>query len=96
MSPLNTPTFLFLGLALAGCNSMTTSEMASVACLGAETTSTVAAIVASDASAASNGASATHAARVTSAVQKTVSDVCPIITAAAAAMTALSPAASSK
>lgn len=97
MSPFNILSLLTIGLALAGCTGMTASDVANVACVSAETASSVAAITASDVNAASNGVSKTaDAERVANAVQKTVSDLCPVIASGASALTAAvaAPAAS--
>lgn len=89
MSRFRVLTLVAAGLTLAGCNTMTASNVADIACLGAETTSTIAAIAASDFNADTNGTSRTaRAESVANAVQKTVNDLCPAITTGAAALSA--------
>ena len=70
-----------LTISLAACNTMTPTTVARVACLGAETGSAVAVVAAADANIGSNGSRTTvEAQNIAAAVQKTVSDVCPVIT----------------
>jgi hypothetical protein len=85
-TPLNPSTIAFaagLGLSLAGCDAaISPTQIANVACIGAQAGAAVAVTVTADAN-ANAGLNATNAAAqaqgTASAIGKTVADACPII-----------------
>jgi len=81
---LNPSTIAFaagLGLSLAGCNAaMSPTQIANVACMGAQAGAAAGVTVMADANAGPNATSAAAQAQGTAtAIQKTVADACPII-----------------
>jgi hypothetical protein len=97
---LNTSTIAYaagLGLSLAACNAaISPTQIANVACIGAQAGAAVGVTVTADASAGPNatiGAAQTQG--TATAIQKTVADACPIIVAGVSAINSASKASSS-
>jgi hypothetical protein len=83
-TPLNPSTIAFaagLGLSLAGCDAaISPTQIANVACIGAQAGAAVAVTMTADANAGLNATNAAAQAQGTaSAIGKTVADACPII-----------------
>jgi hypothetical protein len=86
-----------LGLSLAGCNAaISPTQIASVACIGAQAGAAVGVTVTADANAGPNATNAAAQAQETAtAIQKTVADACPIIVTGVSAINSASKASSS-
>jgi hypothetical protein len=98
---LNASTTAFaagLGLSLAGCNAaISPTQIANVACIGAQAGAAVGVTVTAHANADTNaGPNATNAAAqaqgTATAIQKTVADACPIIVTGVSAINSASKA----
>jgi hypothetical protein len=83
-----------LGLSLAGCNApINPTQIANVACIGAQAGAAVGVTVTVDANAGPNATNAAAQAQGTAtAIQKTVADACPIIGTGVSAINSASKA----
>ena len=89
MRPLSLLILIGWTLSLAGCNGLTTAQIANVSCVGAEAGAELAVVVASDVNAGGNATKAAGRAQQTaSIVQKTVGDACPILVGGVSALSA--------
>jgi hypothetical protein len=71
---------LAISASVAGCNTMTPAQIASVSCAGAQAGAAVAVTVTTDANTGANATKAAAQAQQTAAtIQQTISDTCPII-----------------
>jgi hypothetical protein len=71
---------LAVGLSVAGCNSMTPTQIANVTCLGAQTSATIAAAATADANIDRDATNrVAQAQKTAAAIQKTVGDICPAV-----------------
>jgi hypothetical protein len=73
-------------IALVACNATAPTQVANIACIGAQTGASVAVAVTADVSVAANPTKAATQAQATAAAQKTVGDVCPLLVSGVSAM----------
>ncbi len=89
MRPHSAVILFVSALSLAGCNSLTTSQIASISCAEAEAGANVAVVVTTDADSGANATKAAQQASETAAtIEKAVNDACPIVISGASALTA--------